>query len=568
VNQLAGGCCHSVLGKMAEELMNMWGRLTLMEDEDVRLGIDEQGMAPLVDRGHSCAVGRLLADRIVGKDIIKVPLLHAWQPTGRVSFKTLGPNLFLIDFEHEWDKSRIMEGRPWTFDGHLVSLLDFDGITPPSQLNFEKAAFWIRMYELPLACMGKEVGQQIGATVGEVEEVEADEDGVGWGEYLRVRVVIDLAKPLARGRTITIRNKTLWVPFKYEKIPKYCFRCGVVRHGTRGCVRVGSNRANSREVETEFGPWLRVPSPTRRRGMGGGWARGDRWGRNQQERYQADNRSQHQGKNVEEEEGGGGTGNGGGSAWKSPAPAKGRSINESRISSQYLSIGGSGNNEVLMANEGAVMKGGDQQIKARERFYGDRSSCNEEVYMERRILAHSEKERIIGERSSSNEAVDGGILNKKLTKVNNSKGKSVYIGQWDSIKEKMIWGPLDKANDAQLITEVPEGIKLQGKIKEVGEAVQQEVGANHFIFGSHANISAGKETDVSLEGPRSRKKRVPKKQAASGRDGGGDSSGKRKYAGVDIEVNLTPGKRNKNYEETEEGNTVLAEAAMQPRQQL
>lgn len=52
-----------------------------------------------------------------------------------------------------------MESRPWTFDGHLVSLLDFDRITLPSQLNFEKAAFWIHMYNLPLACMGKEIGQ-------------------------------------------------------------------------------------------------------------------------------------------------------------------------------------------------------------------------------------------------------------------------------------------------------------------------------------------------------------------------------------------------------------------------
>lgn len=71
----------------------------------MRLGINEHGMTTPVDRGHACVVGRLLADRTVGKDIVKVLLLHAWQSTGRVSFKTLGPNLFLIDFEHEWDKS-------------------------------------------------------------------------------------------------------------------------------------------------------------------------------------------------------------------------------------------------------------------------------------------------------------------------------------------------------------------------------------------------------------------------------------------------------------------------------
>jgi hypothetical protein len=176
--------CFLSMGNMTEELTTLWGKLTLMEEEDMWLGITEHGIAPLVDRGHACVVGKLLADRMVGKDIVKTLLQHAWQPTGRVSFKTLGQNSFLIDFEHEWDKSKIMEGRPYTFDGHIVSLLDFDGITPPSQLNFEKAAFWICMYNLPLACMGKEIGQQIEASVGEVEEVEIDDDGVGWGEFL------------------------------------------------------------------------------------------------------------------------------------------------------------------------------------------------------------------------------------------------------------------------------------------------------------------------------------------------------------------------------------------------
>jgi hypothetical protein len=50
-------------------------------------------------------------------------------------------NLFLIEFEYVWDKFRVMEGRPWLFDGNLFSLLEFDGFTPPSQLDFEKAAF-------------------------------------------------------------------------------------------------------------------------------------------------------------------------------------------------------------------------------------------------------------------------------------------------------------------------------------------------------------------------------------------------------------------------------------------
>jgi hypothetical protein len=129
-------------------------------------------------------VGNLLANRTVGKEIIKTPLIRAWQPTGRVTFKSVGVNTFLIEFENEWDKTRIMEGCPWTFDGDLVSLAEFNGLTPSANLEFEKAAFWVRMFNLPLTCMSKEMGIRIRSTVGDVEEVEVDEDRVGWGEYL------------------------------------------------------------------------------------------------------------------------------------------------------------------------------------------------------------------------------------------------------------------------------------------------------------------------------------------------------------------------------------------------
>jgi hypothetical protein len=79
-----------------------------------------------------------------------------------------------------------MEGWPWTFDSDLVSLADFDGLTPPAEIDFEKAALWVRMFNLPLACMSKEMGMRIRSYVGKVEEMEVDDEGAGWGEYLRV----------------------------------------------------------------------------------------------------------------------------------------------------------------------------------------------------------------------------------------------------------------------------------------------------------------------------------------------------------------------------------------------
>jgi hypothetical protein len=250
---------------MEEDLAKRWGKFSLLDEENTGVSIQDSELVPLVSRGKFCLVGKLLADRVVAKDFLRGPLLRMWKPGGPVSFKGLGENIFLVEFDNEWDKTKVMEGRPWLFDGNLVSLNDFDGLTPPNQMNFDKASFWVRMYNLPLACMGRDIGVKIGSSVGVVKEVDLVDDDIGWGEYLRVRILLDLKKPLARGRLLHLQSKSLWIAFKYEKLPKFCFKCGVIKHGSLGC---GIHRSRRSEEEDPYGNWLRVSYPNRR-GSGG-----------------------------------------------------------------------------------------------------------------------------------------------------------------------------------------------------------------------------------------------------------------------------------------------------------
>ncbi|XP_059454983.1 uncharacterized protein LOC132185195 [Corylus avellana] len=159
------------------------------------------------------------------------------------------------------DKVKVLEGRPWVFESNLFLVEDFDGHTSPSKFTFDKASFWVRMTNLPLACMGREVGFKLGPAIRTVEEVDTDKDGIGWGEFLRVKIVIDLYKPLSRGRMLKFNGKSTLIGFKYERMPKFCYHCGVLCHGPEGCLK----RSMMRNQEIlQFGPWMRASSPTRR----------------------------------------------------------------------------------------------------------------------------------------------------------------------------------------------------------------------------------------------------------------------------------------------------------------
>lgn len=241
----------------------LWGKFSLREEEQVGVSLATSEIVPLVTRGKDCLVGKLLTKRVVPKEFFRASLLRAWRQSGEVSFNVIGENIFIAKFDHMWDKARIMEGRPWLFDGNLVSLAEFDGLTPPSAMNFDMASFWVRMYNLPLACMRKEVGQKIGESVGIVEEVDILDEEAGWGTFLRVKISFDLTKPLARGCMLYFQNQSLWVAFKYEKLPKSCYHCGVIKHDRQGCVSPGTSRTPVKEEDQPYGNWLRVMFPIR-----------------------------------------------------------------------------------------------------------------------------------------------------------------------------------------------------------------------------------------------------------------------------------------------------------------
>jgi hypothetical protein len=213
-----------------------------------------------VSRGKTCILGKLVVDRLVRKKTIRSTLLPWWNPKGNLFFKVLGANRFLIGFDDPSDKERILVGRPWVFKGSIFLVDDFDGITPPSKFTFEKATFGVRMIDLPLVCMSLEIGRRIGASVGTVEAVDTNSKRIGWGEFLRVKIQVGIIKPLPCSRKINIEGNSIWITFQNQRLPKFCFQCGVICHGKGGCPR----RTSFWQQETnQYGPWLRAPSPPR-----------------------------------------------------------------------------------------------------------------------------------------------------------------------------------------------------------------------------------------------------------------------------------------------------------------
>jgi hypothetical protein len=148
-----------------------------------------------------------------------------------------------------------MKNGPWQFDFNIVLLKDYDGAIRPSDMVFKKMEIWARVKDLPMDWMNRAYGKLIGNWLGEFISVDVDEDGIAWGEELRIRIAISIDTPILRGvRLMESADDEVghWFDVQYEKIPHFCFDCGRLIHPGDGC------EAEKSEVK-QWGEWLRAP---------------------------------------------------------------------------------------------------------------------------------------------------------------------------------------------------------------------------------------------------------------------------------------------------------------------
>ncbi|TYI74850.1 hypothetical protein E1A91_D07G233300v1, partial [Gossypium mustelinum] len=101
----------------------------------------------------------------------------------------------------------------------------------------------------------KDLLHAIGVTFGGVIRSEI------LGEFCRLRVLLNVQKPLRRGIFVSIGsgNKS-WIPFKYEKLPTYCFGYGKLGHGIHDCSEFTPAEKNKIKMDPPFSLALKEES--------------------------------------------------------------------------------------------------------------------------------------------------------------------------------------------------------------------------------------------------------------------------------------------------------------------
>lgn len=89
-----------------------------------------------------------------------------------------------------------LQERPWVFSNELLVFSELDEEKSIDEIKFNHIMIWIRLLKLPIGMMNKATGEADGKEVGEFLEVEMEEGNVMVNNFLRVKVRLDIRKPI------------------------------------------------------------------------------------------------------------------------------------------------------------------------------------------------------------------------------------------------------------------------------------------------------------------------------------------------------------------------------------
>ena len=236
-----------------ESLSGLWKKLSLSECEGRHFVVEESDGEKEFFLAARFYIGQMLSMEVIAKT-----LKGLWRARRGFEVRDMGEHRVLFIFREEGDVEKIMNREPWTFNKHLVALKRIEKHTNLRQIQFETTCMWVQLHNLPIG-ISFSAAKSIVSEVGKVFENNLEEEKYEGSNFARVRVGVDITKPLCRGSKLVLRNgEKSWVCFKYERMPNICQWCGNLTHMDRDCPIWLKGKQALKKAEQQFGSWIRA----------------------------------------------------------------------------------------------------------------------------------------------------------------------------------------------------------------------------------------------------------------------------------------------------------------------
>lgn len=221
-------------GAKKENVAELLARLNLQEEEDDDF-VWEDEVIDKIEPAMWLAIARVHTPKTFSPSALYADMRSAWNPAKPIVWRRINENLFTAQFGCLADWKKAMFDGPWLFHGHGLIMAEYDGFKHPETVKLDRLAVWAQIHKLPDNYLCDAVVRGMSKRIGEVEEIQLKLPAGFFGEYVRVRLKIDVTAKIKRFVSATKAGEKIYYQVKYEKLPTFCHNCGEFGHWYEEC---------------------------------------------------------------------------------------------------------------------------------------------------------------------------------------------------------------------------------------------------------------------------------------------------------------------------------------------
>nr|KYP69589.1 hypothetical protein KK1_008786 [Cajanus cajan] len=202
----------------------------------------------LCEPWEQCLVIKLLG-RDVGFLTLWDRLPTLWKVQGGLELLDVSHGYFMVKFDLEADRERVMHGGPWMLFDHYLIVRPWSPEFVASATKVDSTLVRIRFLGLGVMFYDESVLLTIASAIGKPVKVDLNTLNMTRGRFARVCVEINLNEPFI-GRFFL---NGVWYNVEYEGLHLLCSSCGCYGHVLRNCLKVTRPESTAHEVGEKAG---------------------------------------------------------------------------------------------------------------------------------------------------------------------------------------------------------------------------------------------------------------------------------------------------------------------------
>ncbi|CAI0458221.1 unnamed protein product [Linum tenue] len=247
---------------MASELVEKLPGIDLTEDEEVVISMEDtvetEGVEEVIK--ELGLVGKVIKGNLPSGRILKKVLSEAWKLKRDFDVQVTKENILRLQLYYYEDKNKVLYGGPWHLERQLLIFKEVPPDMDLSKIEFCWADFWVRIRKFPLNMRNLQMAEKVGDMFGRFIRWDELHSGVS-SEYMRIRVAMSTQKPLRRVVKMQSKEGPISYRVGYERLPIYCFKCGILGHLKKSCPVAQNNEDDNNDP---YGSWMRAKSPLKK----------------------------------------------------------------------------------------------------------------------------------------------------------------------------------------------------------------------------------------------------------------------------------------------------------------